>query len=131
MIKLIYKYMNYDGILFEDAAQWQIPAFLISKNLVYTLIKSIYLFFKSLISHIILLPSIRRRHQFFCHWELQISFELAREEMGGDGSGRRWRDKLTSMFELAFTHSGRESTPGNSETFVDKLQHFSLVSGDF
>lgn len=49
MIKLIYKYMNYDGILFEDAAQWQIPAFLISKNLVYTLISPFIYFSKALL----------------------------------------------------------------------------------
>lgn len=48
---------------------------------------SIYLFYKSLITHIILLPSTKIRHQFLCHCELQISFELAREEMGGEGVG--------------------------------------------
>lgn len=80
--------------------------------------------FKSFITHIILLPSTSMRHQFFCHWELQISFELAREEMGGGGSGRRWRDKLRNMFELALTHSGRESTLANRRDICRQIVTF-------
>lgn len=78
-------------------------------------------FFKTLITHIILLPSTRMRHHFFCHWELQISSELALEKMGGDRSGRRWGDRLTNMFELALTHSGRESTLGNQRDFRGQI----------
>lgn len=81
-------------------------------------------FLKPFITHTILLPSTRMRHQFFCHWELQISFELALEEMGGDRSGRWWRDKLTSMFELALSHSGRESTLGNQTDIWGQIVAF-------
>jgi len=58
------------------------------------------------------------RHQFLHHRELQISFELALEEMGGDRSGRRRRDKLMSMFELALTRSGGETMLGNLRVSV-------------
>lgn len=81
-------------------------------------------FLHSLITGIILLPCTTMRHQFLCHWELQISFELALEEMGGDRSGRRWRDKLMSMFELALTRSGRETTLGNLRDFQGQIAVF-------
>lgn len=114
MINLIYKYLN----------EWGIPAFLLSKHLFFLPLYGHLFIFKSLITHIILLPSTRMRHQFFCHGELQISFELAREEMGGDGSGRRWRDKLRNMFELALTHSGRESTLANRRDICRQIVAF-------
>lgn len=86
---------------------------------------SLILFFHhSLITHIILLPSTKMRHQFLCRWELQISFELALEDMGGDRSGRRRRDKLMSTFELAFTRSGRE-------TMLENLKEFQWQIGEF
>lgn len=72
-------------------------------------------FFLTLMAPVILLPSTRTRHRFFCFWELQISSELALEEMGGDRSGRRWGDRLASMFELALTQGGRESMLGESQ----------------
>lgn len=78
----------------------------------------------SLITHIILLPSTKMRHQFLCQWELQISFELALEEMGGDRSERRRRDKLMSMFELALARSGRETMLGNLRDFRRQIVVF-------
>lgn len=86
---------------------------------------SLLIFFHhSLITHIILLPSTKMRHQIFCHWELQISFELALEEMGGDRSRRRRRDKLMSMFEFALARSGRETMLRNLKEFQWQIGAF-------
>lgn len=82
------------------------------------------LFFFTLMAPIILLPSTRMRHHFFCFWELQISSELALEEMGGDRSGSRWGDGLASMFELALTQGGRESMLGNQRDFRGQIAAF-------
>lgn len=108
----------------SDPAERWISAFFIPPFQMSFLCPSTSPFFlKPFITHIILLPSTRMRHQFFCQWELQMSSELALEEMGGD-SGRRWGDRLTNMFELALTPSRRESTLGNQRDFRGQIAAF-------
>lgn len=140
ILNLLCKGMNQEGILWHEqlcqSLLWMMdscfPCGKIikikqpiphSKTPVFLL--SLFFLLNSLITRIILLPSTKMRHQFLCHWELQISFELALEEMGGDRSGRRWRDKLMSMFELALTRSGRETTLGNARDFQGQIAVFS------